>query len=81
MDIPGVVGYEIVSMGADGDSPTGSIPVLVSADINMANVELEDYSSPVMFVVTSLLAGNEICHVSQTSESSPSTIFNTKRSC
>ena len=78
MEIPGVVGYEVVSMRADGNSSTGSVPVLVSADVNMASVEVLDYSSPVTFVVTSLLAGNEICHVSQTSESSPSTTFNRK---
>ena len=70
MDIPGVVGYEIVSMNAGG-SPTGSPPSFVSANVNMASVQVDDeYTVPVTFIVTSLLAGNEICHASYTSESS-----------
>ena len=62
-----------------GESPIGSSPSLVSADVNMATVQVDgDYTVPVTFTVTSLLAGNEICHASQRSEPSP---FNVKCSC
>ena len=64
-----MVGYEVVSIRAGG-SPTESPSSFVSANVSMANVQVDDdYSVPVTFVVTSLLPGNEICHVSQTSES------------
>ena len=72
MDIAGVVGYEVVSV-SDGNTQGGSTPSLVPADVNLASVQVNnDYTLPVTFIVTSLLAGNKLCHDSQTSE--PSTL-------
>ena len=72
-----MVGYEVVS-AASGESPTGS-PSFVSADVSMANVQVEgDYTVPVTFTVTSLQkSGNEDCHVSQMSQSQ----FDMKQRC
>ena len=67
MDVPGVVGYEAMSV-SDGQYPPGSAPTRVSANMNIVMIEVDDYTVPVTFTVTSLAAGNEICFTSQTSE-------------
>ena len=60
------MGYEITRSA--GDSPTGKATTLVSANVNTASIEVDDYTGPVTFTVTSLLAGNAICYTSETSE-------------
>ena len=76
-----MVGYEVVSVSG-GNTQAGSAPSLVSAEVNMANVQVnDDYTLPVTFIVTSLLAENEICNASQTSEPSALIKFNAKQTC
>ena len=62
------MGYEVVSRSIRESSTAVTSNTLMSTDVNTATVHLDDYSVPVMFTVTSLLDGNEICHSSQTSE-------------
>ena len=55
------MGYEVVSVSG-GNTQDGSTPSLVSADVNMASVQVKnDYTLSITFIVTSLLAENEIC--------------------
>ena len=73
-----MVGYEVVSVSG-GNTQDGSTPSLVSANVNMASVQAnDDYTIPVKFTVTSLLAGDEICHATHTSEPSVLIIFSMK---
>ena len=51
-----------------GQPQTGSAATNVSADVNMAAVGVDDFTVNVIFVVTSLAAGNDTCFTSKEGE-------------
>ena len=72
-----MAGYKVVSVSG-GNIQAESTTIHVSAEVNMASVQVnDDYTVPVTFTVSSLLSGNEICHAFQTSE--PSTLITFRR--
>ena len=67
MDISEVVGYEVAT-GVE-DSALRLTAVIIPSNESMARVQVDNYAIPMRFIVTSLLAGSEICYATQTSES------------
>ena len=66
MDVSEVVGYEVVT--SVQDSLLRVAAGIVSSNASMALAQVDNYAMPMTFTITSLLAGNQTCYATQTSE-------------
>ena len=64
MNVPGVEEYKAMSV----QSEAGSVTIGMFADMLMVTVGVDNFTSNVTFVVTSLAAGNDTCFAIEAGE-------------